>query len=257
MLYQTISYLKFLFTSTNQHGVHSPFVYNFVTKCLYDKLDYKEYTDLKAYRVLLLNSSEILRITDLGAGTKLMCKSKRRVSKMVKNSSSTYKDVKLLFRISRYFQLKNTLELGTSLGVGTQAIALGSAINKITTIEGCPNTFQFAKQNFKTLKLLNITSINSDFKSFISELNNKPFDCIFFDGHHNKNATLEYFNLLKSKAHNNSLFIFDDIYWSKEMAQAWHSIVADSSVTVSIDVFNFGFAFFRKEQQKQHFKIRL
>lgn len=32
-----ISYLKFLIRSTNQHGVHSPFVYNFVTRCLYNK----------------------------------------------------------------------------------------------------------------------------------------------------------------------------------------------------------------------------
>ena len=32
-----ISYLKFLIRSTNQHGVHSPFIYNFVTRCLYNK----------------------------------------------------------------------------------------------------------------------------------------------------------------------------------------------------------------------------
>ncbi len=31
------SYLKFLLKSTNQHGVHSPFVYSFVTRCLYNK----------------------------------------------------------------------------------------------------------------------------------------------------------------------------------------------------------------------------
>ena len=31
------NYLKFLLKSTNEHGVHSPFVYNFVTRCLYNK----------------------------------------------------------------------------------------------------------------------------------------------------------------------------------------------------------------------------
>ena len=30
------SYLQFLVKSTNQHGVHSPFVYNYITKGLYD-----------------------------------------------------------------------------------------------------------------------------------------------------------------------------------------------------------------------------
>lgn len=37
MYYKLISYLSFLLKSTNEHGVHSPFVFNFVTKCLYSK----------------------------------------------------------------------------------------------------------------------------------------------------------------------------------------------------------------------------
>ncbi len=37
MLFKIFSYIKFLFKSTNQHGVHSPFVYDFVTKGLYNK----------------------------------------------------------------------------------------------------------------------------------------------------------------------------------------------------------------------------
>ncbi len=37
MYFKIISYLKFLLKSTNEHGVHSPFVFNFVTKCLYSK----------------------------------------------------------------------------------------------------------------------------------------------------------------------------------------------------------------------------
>ncbi len=31
------SYLRFLFRSTNQHGVHSPFVFGYLTRCLYQK----------------------------------------------------------------------------------------------------------------------------------------------------------------------------------------------------------------------------
>lgn len=32
-----LSYLRFLFQSSNQHGVHSPFVFNFLTKGLYSQ----------------------------------------------------------------------------------------------------------------------------------------------------------------------------------------------------------------------------
>ena len=256
-MYQIIAYIYFLLKSTNEHGVHSPFVYNFITKCLYDKKKYNNYDDLKAYRSQLLNSKESLKITDFGAGSKRMSNRKRRVSKMVKISSSSFKDTQLLFRISQYFKFKNTLELGTSLGVGTQALALGHSKNKITTVEGCHNTFQFSEKNLKVLHLSNTICINSDFRSAISQLHQESFDCIYFDGHHNKEATLAYFNLLISKAHNNSVFIFDDIYWSRDMTQAWETILKDPRVIVSIDCFILGFIFFRKEQPKQHFRIRL
>lgn len=41
MLYRLISHIKFLLTATNQHGVHSPFMYRFVTKCLYSPPHFK------------------------------------------------------------------------------------------------------------------------------------------------------------------------------------------------------------------------
>ena len=34
---KTIFYIKFLLQSTNHHGVHSPFVFDYLTKCLYKK----------------------------------------------------------------------------------------------------------------------------------------------------------------------------------------------------------------------------
>jgi hypothetical protein len=37
------SYLKFLWDSKNEHGVHSPFVFLLVTKCFYDKANLKPY----------------------------------------------------------------------------------------------------------------------------------------------------------------------------------------------------------------------
>lgn len=36
-------YIKFLWSSTNQHGVHSPFVFALVTKCFYNKKNFETY----------------------------------------------------------------------------------------------------------------------------------------------------------------------------------------------------------------------
>ena len=58
------SYLKFLYNSKNQHGVHSPFVFDLVTKCFYDKTKHPEYFILKNYRKSLLENHNFIEVTD-------------------------------------------------------------------------------------------------------------------------------------------------------------------------------------------------
>jgi predicted O-methyltransferase YrrM len=85
----------------------------------------------------------------------------------------------------------------------------------------------------------------------------KTLDMLFIDGNHSYDATMRYFEMCKPYLHNQSLIVFDDIYWSKGMTQAWKEIKADPIVTVSIDLFFIGLVFFRKEQVKENFKLRI
>jgi predicted O-methyltransferase YrrM len=257
MFYQIKAYLKFLLKSTNQHGVHSPFVFNLVTKCFYDKTIYKEYSEIEQYRASLIKNKNTIEVTDLGAGSKTTKKSKRVISQIAKKASTTTRRAKLLYRLAKHLNFKNCLELGTSLGVGTQAMSLGNPKGNITTIEGCSNISKFSKEKFKQNHLHNIEVLNGNFSDKIETLKHNTYDFIFFDGNHQKDATLNYFETLLPKAHNNTVFIFDDIYWSKDMTQVWEIIKQHSKVSVSIDTFYWGFIFFRKEQQKEHFTIRL
>ncbi|WP_296314906.1 O-methyltransferase [Winogradskyella sp. UBA3174] len=256
-LYQIIAYIKFLLNSRNQHGVHSPFVYNFITKCLYDKTKHEAYTFINDYRETLKKSNTVLKIKDLGEGSKVLDTNERKVSEMVRTSSSSKKDTKILFRIANYFHSKTILELGTSLGMGTYAIALANQSSSISTIEGCPNTLEFAKSKLQNQKVKNVEFITGNFTDTIPDLKEDTFDFIFFDGHHNKDATIQYFETLLPKVNNDTIFIFDDIYWSKGMTEAWEHIKAQNAVSVTVDCFHLGFVFFRKEQVKEHFKIRL
>jgi predicted O-methyltransferase YrrM len=257
MLYQIKQYLKFLKASTNQHGVHSPFVYDLVTKCFYDKSKYKEYSILKQYRQSLYQNSNSITISDFGSGSKIFKSNKRVISKMAKTSGITSKRAKLLFRMARYFNSKNILELGTSLGLATSALSLGHKQASITTIEGCPETAKIAQEQFRTLQLNNIQVMVSTFEKAIPELTSNPYDLAYIDGNHTKEATINYFELLLPTATNNSVFIFDDIHWSKGMTEAWDIIKNHPAVTVSIDTFFWGIIFFRKEQAKEHFVIRV
>jgi hypothetical protein len=68
---------------------------------------------------------------------------------------------------------------------------------------------------------------------------------------------LEYFELLLPTVSNETVWIFDDIHWSLEMEEAWEIIKKHPKVTVTIDTFQWGIVFFRKEQLKEHFVIRV
>lgn len=256
-VFQIIEYIKFLLKSTNQHGVHSPFVYDLVTKCFYDKGKHSAYSKLSAYRTAIIKNNQTISITDFGSGSRVFKSNSRAINAIAKTSGTTLKRAKLLYRITNYFKPKSTLELGTSLGIATHAMSLGHPENSILSIEGCPNISEVTQQQLSHSNIDNVTIRTGEFDSILPKLKADNYDLIFFDGNHNKSATLNYFNSLVAKAHNDSVFIFDDIHWSKNMLEAWETIKQHPKVTVTIDTFFWGFVFFRKEQPRENFNIRL
>lgn len=258
MLFQIKSYLKFLWNSKNEHGVHSPFVFSLLTKCFYDKKPKPEYAILKKYRKSLLENKNFIEVTDFGAGSKVFKSNKRQISKIASTAGISPKRAELLFRVTNYFKPNNILEIGTSLGLATSALALGNTNAKVITIEGCPNTANVAQNELDRFDCKNVENIVSEFESFlISEnLNSKIYDLIYLDGNHSKKATLTYFEVLLQTINNDSVWIFDDIHWSQEMEEAWEIIKNHPKVKVTIDTFQWGFVFFRYEQEKEHFVIR-
>nr|WP_321228557.1 class I SAM-dependent methyltransferase [uncultured Psychroserpens sp.] len=256
-MFQIIQYIKFLFKSTNQHGVHSPFVYDLVTKCFYDNTKHPDYLKLKNYRNSLLRNKSIIEITDFGSGSRVFKSNERQISAIAKNSGTPLKRAQLLYRVVHYFKPEHTLELGTSLGIATQALSLGDFRHSVLSLEGCPNTSKFTKQHLSDFNIKNATVKTGEFETILPKLKANTYDLIFFDGNHNKKATLNYFEMLIDKTHNDSIFIFDDIHWSKDMLEAWEDIKSHPKVTVTIDTFFWGFVFFRKEQVKENFTIRV
>jgi len=267
MLFQIKSYLKFLWHSKNEHAVHSPFVFDLVTKCFYDKKSKPEYQILKEYRNSLLENKNSIEVTDFGAGSKVFKNNARSIAKIAKTAGISSKRAELLFRIVNYFQPdpsvseqaeQSILEIGTSLGLATSALFLGNPKAKITTLEGCPNTMAIAKNQFQLFNFNTVNPIVTEFSNYLKnyQLSIVNYQLIYFDGNHQKQATLDYFELLLPTITNETLWIFDDIHWSSEMEAAWEIIKTHPKVTVTIDTFQWGLVFFRKEQRKEHFIIR-
>jgi len=82
-------------------------------------------------------------------------------------------------------------------------------------------------------------------------------DFVFVDGNHQKEATLRYFEWCLPKVHEDTLLIFDDIYWSDGMKEAWAEIKANPQVTVTVDLFWIGLVFFKGGRVKEDFLVKI
>jgi len=256
-----LKYLRYYLAASDGkgHGMHSPFVFEFITKVLNDKTNYPAYSQVENLRQQLLKDQTILIVEDFGAGSSVDKTSQRSIASITKNAAKPAKFGQLLYRMVRYYQPKSILELGTSLGMTTSYLSLGKLDSKIITMEGAKSIAETARQNFKILNLHNISIEEGNFdqtlSSAISQLSS--IDLAFIDGNHRREPTERYFNQFLTLTHTDSILIFDDIHWSPDMEQAWEAIQEHPAVRCTIDLFFVGIILFRKEfKENQHFKIR-
>lgn len=257
-LRQIGSYLGHLVKARNRHGVHSPFVYELISQVLRPSAELPEFETIEALREDLLESEQTIRVNDLGAGSRVFDLPVRRVADTARTALKTPQQAQMLFRLARYFQARSVLELGTSFGITTLYLALGADEGTVYTMEGCPQTMRIAQHHFDQLKQRNIVPILGSFRSKLPETLQRmqEADLVFIDGHHAKEPTVDYFEQCLLKAHNDTVFVFDDIHWSRGMEQAWEAVKSHPRVTVTIDLYNMGLVFLRTEQEKEHFTLR-
>lgn len=164
-MFRFISFIKFILTSTNQHGVHSPFVYGYITKCLYKKKQLK-----------------------------------------------LPKTLKVLIKSIAYFKY-----------------------DSIYLIEDYKTSEEILKQYFTTIS--------------ITENNSEVIVCNISD--------LSDTNLDINNLSNDCMLLLDNIHTNSKNFKTWTQLTELKHVRVSIDMFYCGALFFRKEQVKEHFKIRI
>ncbi|RUA24360.1 MAG: SAM-dependent methyltransferase, partial [Bacteroidetes bacterium] len=121
-----------------------------------------------------------------------------------------------------------------------------------------PEIGQIAKQQFNKLNAKNIELIVGNFDDQLQPLLEKTdtVDLIFIDGNHTQEATLRYFELTLNYCHDKTMFIFDDIYWSEGMKQAWSTIKNHPKVSLSMDFFFLGVVSVNPDFSKEEFLIR-
>jgi len=253
-------FVQYYFSASNGngHGMHSPFVFDFILHVLNNQSHYKAPHEIEELRKQMLSDHQLVNGSDFGAGS-VKGGTARRVSDIAQSALKPKKYAELLYRLVKHYQPVRIVELGTSLGITSAYLQSGNPDAHVITIEGNEGVAEIAERNFEKLDLEKIELLRGNFNEVLAGVlhNIGTIDFAFVDGNHKLEPTMEYFEKLLQSSHAGSILVFDDIHWSSEMEEAWKRICEHPAVTYTIDIFFLGFVFFRKEfKVKQNFVIR-
>lgn len=202
------------------HGIHSPFVFNLVTKVIEEKMPYHVYEDIRHclegvhYRNLTLNKQD-----------------------------------KLFFRLANYFSVRHILELGSGNGVST--LFLTAPSSNITCV--CTEESQEKREQAKILYDAWGRNINQFVGAGFPPVD-KMMDCIVINL--NDCAFSEQdIPFVERLIGNHSFLIVTGIRTNRRNQMLWKSIMDMESRTVVLDLFNLGVVFFDKTLYRWKYQI--
>ena len=229
LLYRSIRYRK-------GFGVHSPFVFNLITKVIEEKCSYYSFYDIELLRKqLLFKEGEITYPDRQNKGKRKT----RSISEIVKRESIRPKHGALLFRLS-------TLYL-TSYATGLKCIAL----------ENVPEFATIARQAFAKEGRNPVDLRIGNYKDLLPQALNdiNSLDFVFFNTLYEQHNNLWLFNECMKYAHNDTVFVFEGIKASRKMRELWEEICACPEVTVTLDLYSLGIVLFNKKLHKRDYIV--
>ena len=256
-----INYLRFYWEASNSkgHGVHSPFVFDFINKVLQDKSFDPSLERWKGWRHDLLHSREKIQLEEMGAGSRIGNFRTSTIAALVKRTSKPKRTAHILYRLLKHYQPTSILELGTSVGLSASLFSLARPQATIHTIEGVQTIHAKAVEHLGKWDCKNVECHLGNLDIVLPEvLQEMPApDLVFMDGNHQEEPTIRYFNQILDYLPESAIVLVDDIHWSAGMEHAWKQIQQHPRVTTTIDLFQLGLVFFRPSfRSKLHHKIR-
>jgi len=242
------------------HGIHSPFVYDFIKNILNN--DKIKFEDLNLIKACILKEVSYIQRSEYNKNSKALFKSKKiSVKRFLKYSSLNEKYGSLLNKMVKYYNISCVIELGTGLGISAYYFLYKNDNLFLHTIEG---NNELAKISYELLYgngFKNFKVYNCNFKEgldlILYEIQDKEKLLFFIDGDH-IGKHLQYYieKILSNLKKDECYIVIDDIRWSTDMYNAWKDITKNSNINLSIDLGRMGILIKKPQFLKQYFMIR-
>ena len=250
IFFRVAKYLKYILLSksSNGYGIHSPFVFDLVSRVFRNNSDPVNVYSIEKVRKRLIGDKSTISVKDLGSGFGGRETTSGKISDIVRYSAVPRRYGILLANMAVEFGKPLIVEFGTSFGISTMYMALFCKETLIYTIEGCPAIADIANKNFEEYGLNNVKLFIGPFEEVLPDITKQGMKpgLIFIDGNHRKQPVLSYFNKMVEISGNETVVIIDDIYYSRDMEEAWNEIKRHEKVSMTIDIFRMGIVFFKE-----------
>jgi predicted O-methyltransferase YrrM len=252
-LFGIVDYFLYLFQSTNRHGVHSPFVYQFTDEVLYGKLPCSYENAAEMCRKRMVQSR---RVVNKGGKPQAL-------SKIALNDVLPAKFQRLLFRLIQDKQLgQHIVEVGCSLGIAPLYVQRGPHdFSRFFIFDKNPDLLQVCRFNLQeyqcseTIELVEYADSN-DILSYLNRLTERSIDLFIVNEPMDGSAFWQLLDGIIPRLSANGCIVLNTLRASNEQLMLWQQLRNQKEITVSIDLFRMGMAFARPTQVKEHFILR-
>lgn len=216
--------IKYLLQRKSKYKIHSPFVYDFMTKVLYDKGSNRDY-------------DTIMRISRLLDGKKYSTRSRR-------------KEARLLYRLVNYFEPETVVTFGRLSALNISALALGNLQTKVYL----EHSVDFL-ETLNSMGVVNVGLLQRD-EPEEEQFEHLNMDFVFFGMEDFGEDTWNNLEDGMAQANEDTVLVFEGIHHSYHTEAAWEAIKADEGVTLTMDLYSVGIVFFREGIEKQDFVLK-
>jgi len=157
----------------------------------------------------------------------------------------------VLHLLAKSFKSAKVFELGACAGISACYLSTAPGVKKLITVEGSENLAKIAEESLKRFsdKAKVVNSLFDDAIDNELPLPEGKIDYAYIDGHHEKNATIHYFDKLLPYLKENGLVVFDDISWSYDMREAWDILRKRPELAHAMDLGTIGVCILRGSTQ--------
>ena len=308
--------------------MHSPYMFDFITRVIGGRCDNILMTEVENLRKEMLADRRTVNVTDLGAGSVRFSGGERRISDIAATAALPKKEAALLARMAVWTEqragsagqgarkgrtLRNDpvghfreepvcrgdeawspelptadwrpetadcrlptadcgtptadcrlktadwiiLELGTSLGISTLAMALATPDRRVVTVEGCPALAEIARANLRKHNAHNVEVLNMEFSDALKKMRTEgtTVSMAFIDGNHRGEALKKYVREIMTMGEE-MIIVADDIYMNRDMFTAWQSLAGKETASAALGTFRLGMLFRIRNLTPGYYSVR-